>query len=410
MREAYLTADLPGIGGELRHKHEDFEVEELPLYAPCGEGEHVFVRIRKRGLSTFEAVRRIARDLRIPERWISYAGLKDARAVAWQWLSIHGVDPEAVASLRYKYIHIDRVARHTNRLKIGHLRGNRFRLRVHNCHPDALERARAILDVLVSRGAPNFFGEQRFGIRADGHLIGEALLRRDHEEFVRRLLGRPSELERDERLCESRRLFDAGRIEEAYEAMPLTRRIEKKSLHALIRFGDYERAYFAVPKRMRQMFASAYQSHLFNRIVEERLDELDRIKQGELAYLHHNGAVFVVEDVAREQERCRAFEISPSGPIFGTKVSIAGGEVGEIERRILAGANLTPESFDVGGGMRLRGLRRSLRIPLRNIVIDKVNAESVRIEFFLPSGSFATSVMREIMKDDDGKGPQQRLN
>jgi len=401
--EPYLTTDLPGVGGVLREKPEDFRVDELPKYAACGEGEHVYFRVKKRGLATFEAVRRIARDLKVPERHIGYAGLKDARAVTTQWMSALGTTPEAVAALGFRNMEVDSPKRHGNRLKIGHLLGNRFRLRVRQVDRSAADRAGAILDVLIRRGVPNYFGQQRFGIRQDGHIIGEALLRRDYDGFVRTLLGGRTDLESDERLRASREHFDAGRIQQAYDAMPLSRRTEKKALHALLRFdGDTERACFAVPKRMRQMYASAFQSALFNKIVAARLQDLDSIEAGDLAFLHHNRAAFRVEaeHLERERRRVAAFEISVSGPIFGTRVDLAEGPAAELEARTLAESGLDTDSFRASGGLRLKGLRRPLRTPLRNVEIFQEDPEVLRVDFDLPSGCFATSVMREVMKTE----------
>jgi tRNA pseudouridine13 synthase len=149
---------------------------------------------------------------------------------------------------------------------------------------------------------------------------------------------------------------------------------------------------------MRQMFASAFQSDLFNRVLERRLAEIDSVREGDLAYLHRNGAVFKVEDVAEARPRCAAFEISPSGPIYGTDVPLADGEPGRIEREVLSGSGLTLDRFEVGGGIRLHGLRRSLRTPLQEVAIRPLDDTSFEVEFVLPSGAFATSVMREITK------------
>lgn len=394
----YLTGDLPGTGGDLKRAPGDFRVDEIPAYAPCGNGEHVYMRIRKRGLATFEALRRIANALGIHERFLGYAGLKDARAVTTQWLSASGTTPDAVRALDLPRVEVLEVSRHTNRLRIGHLRGNRFSIVVRDAAPDAHERAARVLDVLVRRGAPNYFGEQRFGTRRNTHTFGEAMLRRDYEGFVRRFLGGDAGSEKDPRLIEARRLFDAGDLERAFEAMPVSHRAEKKCLHALIRFGDPRRACAAIPRRLRQMYVSSYQSFLFNGILARRLAELDVLREGDLAYVHRSAKVFPVQDVAREQTRCRAFEISPSGPIFGTRTTLAGGAPGALEREALAATGLEPGDFALGRGLTFKGQRRPLRIPLKEVALAPVDATSLRVDFVLPSGCFATAVMREVLK------------
>ena len=180
--------------------------------------------------------------------------------------------------------------------------------------------------------------------------------------------------------------------------MPMRRRPEKKCLHALIRFGSAERAFFAIPKRMRRLYLSSYQSWLFNRVLERRIGELNVVRPGDLATLHRNGAVFRVEDPDPEQPRCAAFEISPSGPLFGTRTPLAEGEPGRIEREVLAETGLTLEDFDVGGGTHLPGKRRPLRVPLTEIELTPLDETSFEVRFVLPRGSFATTVLWEVMK------------
>ena len=351
--------------------------------------------------------RRVARVLGLHENQISYAGLKDARAVTTQWLCVQDVPEQAVRELDQIGARIDEVCRHQNRLKIGHLRGNRFRIVVREACDGALERAAAILEQLVTRGVPNYFGAQRFGTRLQSHLCGEAMLRKDYPAFVDRLLGGPSDREFDQDLCRARELYEQGLHSKAFEAMPIRYRAEKKALGALLRFEDPERAFFAVPKRMRRMFGSSYQSFLFNGLLEERIERIDRLEQGDLAYLHRNGAVFEVTDPEPEQPRCHSLEISPSGPLYGTRIDLAGGAPGERERAVLAATRLTPEDFDTGTGVTLRGARRPLRVQLKEVALEPgPDASSYVVRFALPSGSFATSVLAELLKAPVSYSPQ----
>src|SRR3712207_5138236 len=136
MDDLYLTAEQPGIGGRLKVKPEDFIVEEIPLYLPSGEGQHLYAEIEKTGLSTYAAIKTIAQALNISPNAIGYAGLKDARAITRQTLSIEGATPEAINQLHLSNIKILKVNRHGNKLRVGHLAGNRFVIRVREVTPD----------------------------------------------------------------------------------------------------------------------------------------------------------------------------------------------------------------------------------------------------------------------------------
>ena len=396
MTERYLTTDLPGIGGRLKEQVRDFIVEELPLYEPGGEGEHTFFEIRKEGISTFQAVRRIAQALGVPPRRIGYAGLKDAQAITRQVLSVEGVPPSAVLALNLPAIQVLWAERHRNKLKIGHLRGNRFTIRVRGVDESALETSRAIVAVLSRRGVPNRYGEQRFGQRGDSAFLGRAVVRRDYGSFIRRFLGGPHPNE-TEQVQKARALFDAGQWAEALRLFPPDMADERHALQALLHGnGDYERAYRAVPRRLKVFLLSAYQSLLFNRVLDARLQTLDRVFVGDLAMKHPGRSIFRVEDESREQPRAARFEISPTGPLFGYRMMQAEGRQGELEAAVLAAEGLTLEDFRVGGGIKARGERRALRFQIHEpeIWFD----EGLMFRFWLPRGCYATTVMAEIIK------------
>lgn len=396
MQKHYLTNDLPGIGGVIKQQAADFRVEEVPLYPPAGEGEHTFFEIQKTGLSTYEVVRVIARALGVSPNTIGYAGLKDAQAITCQVLSVHGVSPERVTALDLPGIQIRWAERHRHKLKIGHLRGNRFVIRVRDVPESALAPSRQILDVLASRGVPNRYGPQRFGNRGDSAILGRLVVGKDVEGFVKALLGNPYPGESDT-VQKARTRFDLGQWEPALDLLPGAMADERRALQVLIRTGgDYRRAYASVPKRLKVFLVSAYQAELFNRVLDTRLQTLDRVFTGDLAMKHPGHSVFVVEDGKTEQPRAERFEISPTGPIYGYKMTEARGEQGALERSVLEVEGLVLEDFRVGEGVRAKGARRSLRFELAEPELSY--NEGVVLRFRLPPGCYATSVLAEITK------------
>ncbi|HUR29477.1 MAG TPA: tRNA pseudouridine(13) synthase TruD, partial [Planctomycetota bacterium] len=214
-----LTQDVAPIPGRIKERPEDFEVEELPLYPASGEGTHLFVTIEKRGLTTQDAVRDVARQLGLAPREIGYAGQKDAQAVTRQRLSVEHVDEARVRALRHGRLRVLGVERHGNKLKLGHLAGNRFKIKIRGLPTERVGDARAVLERLARAGVPNYFGPQRFGLRGDSWSVGRALLHEDFEEALAVFAGRASEMDRGT-VLKARRLFDDGDYERAAKAWP----------------------------------------------------------------------------------------------------------------------------------------------------------------------------------------------
>jgi tRNA pseudouridine13 synthase len=221
----YLTADLPGCGGIIKAHPEDFFVEEIPRYPPSGAGTHLFCVIEKTNMTTMQAVQRFARALGRAPRDIGYAGLKDARGVTRQTLSVEHVAESDVADLDIPNLDIRSIARHGNKLRLGHLAGNRFVIRVRQCADLFEKHIQPIADVLTARGAPNYFGPQRFGRRGLNAEIGAAALEADYVAAFAKLLGRPRpDDEATERAARER--YDQGALAECAQAWPSTCRDE----------------------------------------------------------------------------------------------------------------------------------------------------------------------------------------
>jgi tRNA pseudouridine13 synthase len=393
----YLTADISGCGGTIKECPEDFFVEEIPAYLPCGSGEHLYLTIEKRGVTTPEAVRRIAAALKIAERDIGYAGMKDAVGVTRQTISLQKIKAEAVLALRLAGISVISAIPHGNKLRLGHLKGNRFRITIRGVNDQATESAAAILAVLQQRGVPNYFGYQRYGAQGNSHLIGAALLRHDWQGAVDALIGDPAAVQ-DEAWQAAITAYRQGDLGGALRLMPRHCRSERDVLQRLCAHpDDWERAFSVVHPRLKKLYLSACQSFLFDRVVAERLAEIDQVRAGDLAWKHINGACFLVEDQVAEASRAASFEISASGPMFGCRMTQPSGTVLEMEQRILADSGFSSGSFDLGGGLRMEGERRPLRVPLGEPSY-RISDDLLQLEFSLPKGSYATSVVREITK------------
>lgn len=396
---SYLTADIEGVGGTFKESPETFLVEEVPLYTPCGEGEHLYLWIEKRGISTHELINRLSRACKIKEREISYAGLKDAKAVTRQYISIPARMVPNPDSIQLEDVTILSAERHKNKLRMGHLRGNRFVIRVDGIEPGSQDRIGTILDRIRSCGMPNLFGEQRYGVLGNSHLIGGALLRKDLNGAIAHIIGEPNRIKNDA-WRQAAECFHRGDYAEAARIMPRRNRVESQILSSLTEGASPEKIIDRVPMKLMKLYLNAWQSHLFDQLVAERIAGLNRLQEGDIACKHINGAVFRVEDLAAEQQRADTFEISATAPLFGRKVMLAEAAVGEQERTVLDGEGLSLEQLSYSKRLDLSGERRPIRVPVTelNAEFSEQTPDSVTLSFQLPKGSYATSLLREVIK------------
>ncbi|MFT3683651.1 MAG: tRNA pseudouridine(13) synthase TruD [Phycisphaerales bacterium] len=412
--EMYLTGDVPGIGGVLKVPPEDFVVEEIPAYDPSGEGEHIYLFVQKVGLSTSQLVSLLARHFRVRESAIGYAGLKDRHAVTRQVISVHtpGKTPEDFPSLRNARVQVLWTDLHVNKLRRGHLKANRFSIKVRNVALRTVFDAKRVLDALAKSGVPNRAGEQRFGILANNHLIGRAIIRGEDQTALDILLGPlpPGTEDLSEANRESRRLYAEGRFTDAAVTAGGGAITERRALAALARGATPRQAIDSLTGLSRSFFLTSFQSAVFNRVLDARLKAgtFDKLLDGDLAFKHDNGAIFRVttEESAKQEtaDRLARLEISPSGPLWGPDMMHAEGETGVLEREALAAVDVTPEQLAESAprfGTEHQGHRRRLRVPIAYHEVSAGGDEHghyVRCDFELPPGAFATVVMDEVMK------------
>lgn len=408
----WLTSDLPGVGGVLRQRPEDFLVDEQPLYQPRGEGEHIYLFVQKRGMTTQQAAGALARHFGVRPGAIGHAGLKDRHAVTRQVFSIHtpGKKPEDFPDFQHERIAILWADLHANKLRTGHLRGNRFSIRIRNVPATAAVRAKRVLDRLAAHGAPNYAGEQRFGSRAANALLGLADLRNDAQAFLDALLG-PLPHARNTGAHEAYARADyAG----ALELTPRECKSERAALVALARGAPAETAAGAVDPTQRRFWVSAFQSDVFNRVLAGRIGAgaFSTLLEGDLACKHANGALFPVDAATladpETAARLARFEISPSGPLWGASMLRAQGLVADTELAALEETGVTPHTLaEYAARVRqpITGARRPLRVPVIDPEIEggvDEHGSYVRCAFELPPGAFASVVMGEIMKPEPG--------
>jgi tRNA pseudouridine13 synthase len=338
----FSTADLPGIGGRIKVEPEDFEVEEIPAYQPCGQGDHLFLWVEKRAMGAEFFVRQIARRLELSPGEVGTAGLKDRHAVTRQMVSVPATAEGRLAQLEGEGIRVLSVSRHTNKLRPGHLHGNRFRVRLRDVLPEAGARLPQLLDRLRGDGWANFYGPQRFG--RDGETVKLGL--------------------------------------------------------AMLAPGSTESSTKVRNPFLRKLALSAAQSAIFNHYLSARVRDglLRRVLPGDVMAKWPFGGLFVAEDLAREQARLEARETVPTGPIVGRKTFAAAGEAAAREAAAVAETGIVPAALSRFGKL-LPGTRRHNLIYAADMS-GHTELESVQLEFSLTAGSYATVLLREITKTE----------
>ncbi len=398
----YAIQDAHAIPGTIKMRYEDFSVEEIPAYEPSGQGDHVYFLIEKRGLSTPRAVRDIARALGVRPDQIGSAGMKDARAVSRQMLSLEHVDPGRVEKLDIPRVSILKVSRHRNKLRMGHLLGNRFVIRLRDTDLEQIDEVSDRMEILVNNGVPNYFGPQRFGNRGDTWQIGKALLLGDPEAAAEIIAGRPGPSDTGD-VLKARELFQDGQYEESLRAWPrgfgecaiLCREMKRRK-------GDHKKALNSLGRKTLGFYVSAYQSWLFNKVLAARIRELGQIFDGDIAWKHDSGAVFLVEDQTIESKRAERFEISATGPLYGHKMKLPMGRAADLERDIIEKEGVALDCFQRSGSLRCRGGRRALRFKPWSTGAEAGQDEHgsyIQVCFALQSGCYATLVLKEIFKE-----------
>ena len=335
MEPPVMDATLPHIDAQIGPAPEDFVVDEVPLYPQSGEGEHCYVRVEKRGFTTPAMVRAVTRAAGVDERDVGYAGLKDKHAVTRQWLSLPAkARPPAEWQLP-EGIRVIEHTRHSNKLRTGHLLGNRFRITLDAPDTGALEMASAIAEVLKARGLYNYFGGQRFGRRGDG--LRQAI------DWLR----------------------EGGKVH-------------------------------GVPRFLSKLYPSVIQAEVFNRYFSARRAlGLDRLISGEVVRLDGAGAMFSVEDPEREAPRLASGDIHLTGPIFGPKARPTSQDAAALELSIVEELGLSAEALEKLGRLA-PGTRRDLIAPITDLSLSWAAVGRLAVEFSLPSGSYATEVIRQL--------------
>ncbi len=395
------------LGGTIKTRPSDFLVDELPLYDPSGEGEHLYLGIQKQDMTHDEMIRIISDHYKVDPSSIGTAGRKDRCAVTRQTLSVNLLAKDFRPEPQHDRLAVLWSRRHGNKLRTGHLAGNRFAIRVRDIDPLRVMIIHRRLRQLIASGVPNAFGQQRFGRRLDNHRLGRFVLEENWDGIIRQLTctTRPDFPEHQRA---AREMCDKGEWSLSIPLWGAGDHAERRMALARSRGWTSSRSVKSLGGATLRFWVNALQSAIFNRVLDNRLlahaegrAVFGSIQLGDVASRHADGACFVVNDaecIETLSKRAEQFEISPTGPLFGERMLATTNSVMEIESEAARAFGVSPELFSRSTHPP-SGERRPLRIAIGNASTDSGTDEFggyIRVAFDLPAGAFATIVFKEL--------------
>ncbi|MEM0350632.1 MAG: tRNA pseudouridine(13) synthase TruD [Archaeoglobaceae archaeon] len=399
----FLTK-TPPMGGEIKRRAEDFYVEEL-MDIELGEGDYCIVKVRKKNWDTLRFVKQLSKVLGISQKRISFAGTKDKKAITVQYFSIKGVKAEEISRISIKDAEIEFVGYSRKEIALGDLIGNSFRIKVHGCRNGEI--FLKTKEELEKKGIPNFFGEQRFGIRMITHEVGKLILQGKYEDAFWTYVAKPSEFEKEE-VAEVRKiLWDCRDPVFGLKELPKHLTYERTLLQKLREGMDEKRALLSLPKNLKLMFVHAYQSYIFNRLLSKRIEDFGNLKEitdeDWACYLTFKTKKPTFKDFSKigaNKSRVK-FLIEKNYatlalPLVGYDTKLEGWN--RVAEEFLAEDDLTISSFKTEfKEFSSSGSFRSADIPLN---ITELEFDGENFQFYLPAGCYGTIFLREFIKKE----------
>ena len=439
--EVYASKE-PGIGGVIRDVIEDFVVDEVlvdrsiakienaenkALRASLDKQDFLLCVLRKKNWDTFIAIKNIARQLGINQDQINIAGIKDTKAITSQHITIQHATFQNIAKIAIKDIEVTPIGYYHERLSPYYLLGNNFRITIRAISFSEFSIAKRIEKIMkeieVSGGLPNFFGHQRFGTtRSITHRVGKAIIQGKLESAIMIFLAEPSIYEHPASRKARQELRSTQDFKKALYNFPRQLRYERLILaHLAANPGDFVGAFRRLPRKLQFLFVQAYQSYLFNRFLSKRIQmglQLNLAEVGDYVInvertglpLNIMGKIVDFATLPKINENLGTGRLRLALPLIGFKQRTSGGVMGQIEKQILVAEGIKMEDFKLKVLPELsgRGGLRTITSPIINfrtcdISRDLNDQESIQVtlEFMLLRGSYATILLREIIKPKD---------
>jgi len=437
--EVYATKSS-GIGGVIRQSVEDFVVEEVlvdgskaeinqvPKHKILGSlpsrNRYLMCVLVKRDWDNLRAIKMISRELGISAEQIQIAGIKDAEAITAQHVTIENVTIEDLQKVDVKDIEINPIGYIRNKLSSYYLLGNTFYITIRDIRqPKSFIRkrvAKIVEELEEMGGVPNFFGHQRFGtVRPITHLVGKVLVKGNLRKAVMLFLAKPSPYEHPESRQAREDLKATHDFTGALKSFPKQLYYERLMLEHLVKKpDDFIGAFRRLPIKLRKLFPQAYQAYLFNRFLSKRVEHgfsLNEAEVGDYAVsVERSGLpMIMMHRLATAGTRIGINDAIKAGrmrlaiSLIGFEQHLSRGVQGEIEKQMLEEEDVSMESFKIRDAPEIsaRGELRTAITPLNDFSLNQISSDTANplkrnaeLGFMLYRGSYATVVLREIMK------------
>lgn len=435
--EVYATRSL-GIGGTIRQFIEDFVVEEMLVNGSKAEvcptkddkgkvvykGRYLLCVMIKRNWDTFLAIREVTNQLNINSRRIQIAGIKDAKAVTAQHITIEDVMPEEIEKVKVRDIEVRPLGYFRTKISPYFLLGNNFHITIRAIsHPETTIKKRiteTLKELNAMGGVPNFFGHQRFGTtRPITHLVGKAIVQGNFKKAAMIFLAKPGLFEHPESREAREQLQSTQDFRRALRNFPKQLHYERLILKHLVKKPeDFVGAFRRLPIKLRQLFPQAYQAYLFNKFLSRRIAKglpLNKAEVGDyVVNVERSGLPMIrMYRIVSSQKLCEINRVVKAGrmrlaiPIIGFKQATSRGIQGEIEVETLKKEGISLEDFKIPlmPEISAKGELRTALTELRNYSLYEISRDLAnpskylaKLHFTLYRGSYATIFLREIMK------------
>ena len=433
--DIYATK-MPGVSGLIRERVEDFVVEEIlidgskasingevpskVLGSTAQRQRFLLCVLIKRNWDTFLAVKNVAKALYIDQERVQFAGIKDAKAVTAQYVTLENVSMNDAAKVEVKDVTVNPVGYVRELMSLFYLLGNCFTITIKNISKtkkivqESIDQISKELDAIG--GVPNFFGHQRFGTtRPITHKVGKALSHGNFEEAAMLFLAKPSKYEHLNSRQAREELKSTRNFKQALENFPKQLRFERLMLRRLAESPeDFLGAFQRLPLKLQALFVQAHQSYLFNRFLSERVKgglPLNEAMVGDFVVgVERSGLpltivskIVTAESIADSNKQVKAGKLRVALPIFGAKQKLSQGIMGQVERSVLAAEGLEDEPLRLNELSRVggKGGLRPVLSPVRDFKLTQASDDFAQASFMLNRGSYATVVLRELMKPTD---------